>query len=217
MVWVVQKLQKQLFSEYVKKFGFGERTGIDLDNEVGGSFSDLKNINDVGLATMAFGQGLSVTPLQMLNAYIALANNGKLMQPYVVEKIVNPNGKTYERKSKTVSQVIKPETAAKITQMLISVVINGHGKKAQVPGYQIAGKTGTAQIPDLVHGGYLEGQNIGSFAGYFPANNPKYVLLVKMDTPKNVAWAEESAAPLFGKIAKWLLEYYQVPTTEAIK
>ena len=217
MVWVVYKLKQQLFSKYLSKFGFGERTGIDLQNEVGGRVYDEKNMSQVSMSTMAFGQGLSVTPLQLLNAYIALANNGKLMQPYITEKIVSPDGKTFERNPKEIAQVISSETANKITQMLISVVENGHGKKAAVPGYKVAGKTGTAQIPDLENGGYLEHQNIGSFIGYFPANNPRFVMLVKIDKPKTVAWAEESAAPLFGSLAKWLLEYYQIPSTEPIK
>ncbi len=217
MVWVADQLGSDLFSQYLQNFGFGKKTGIDLEAEADVWFPDNNKISDVSRATMSFGQGIATTPIQILNSYIALANNGKLMQPYVVDKIISENDETIQNNPIEVKQVIKPETANKITGMLISVVENGHGKKAGVKGYKVAGKTGTAQVPDLVNGGYKEHENIGSFAGYFPANNPKFVMLVKIDNPKTVTWAEESAAPVFGKIAKWLLQYYQIPPTESVE
>ena len=211
MVWVSQQLGEENFYKYIRDFGFGGKTKIDLDSEASGQVLELTKWREVNAATMAFGQGIAVTPIQIASAFAAIANKGKLMETYVVDKIVDPSQQVLSKDPKSVRQIIKEDTAQKIKDMMISVVENGHGKKARVAGYWVAGKTGTAQIPDPQKNGYLEGLNIGSFAGFAPANDPKFAMLVKIDKPKTVEWAESSAAPIFGSMAEWLLNYFEVP------
>lgn len=211
----VEKLLGNLrFLEYVKNFGFGSKTGIDTIGEVAGNISGLKELRNINAFTAAFGQGLSVTPIQFASAYAAIANGGELMRPHLVDKVVYPGGHEEATQPEGVRRVISKEASLDLTRILISVVQNGHGKKAGVPGYLVAGKTGTAQVPKAGGGGYEEGQHIGSFAGYAPAYDPRFAMLVKLDNPKNVEWAESSAAPTFGEMAKFLLDYYNIEPTE---
>jgi len=214
MVWVADQIGSLVMGDYIKKFGFGLKTGIDLSGESPGQVAPAKKWHDVNRATISFGQGISTTPIQIAQAYAVLANKGKLVKPRILDKIIEPNGQEKTVDSAQPEEVIKEEDAQKIKQMLISVVENGHGKKAQVEGYKVAGKTGTAQIPKS-DGGYEETQHIGSFAGFAPADDPRFVMLVKFDKPQNVEWAESSAAPIFGEIADWLLNsYLKVPKVE---
>jgi cell division protein FtsI/penicillin-binding protein 2 len=134
------------------------------------------------------------------------------MKPYIVDKVIDTNGKEQVSQPKEIAQIVRPDTASKVTQMMVSVVVRGHGKKAAVPGYDVAGKTGTAQVPSP-GGGYYTDRHIGSFAGFAPATDPKFAMIVRLDNPKNVDWAESSAAPTFGAMAKWLLDYMGVPPT----
>jgi len=211
MVWVADFLQNELFDKYIEKYGFGSKTGIDISGEASGAVRDWRKWRDVNRATIAFGQGISVTPIQVIQAYSVFANKGKMVIPRLVEEIIKPNGEEEILPTKEPKEIISGDTAKKMTEMLINVVTNGHGKAAAVDGYKVAGKTGTAQIPNP-EGGYEENANIGSFAGYAPADDPKFVMLVKFNRPKNVEWAESSAAPIFGEIADWLLNsYYKVP------
>lgn len=209
-VLVARKLGVEKFREYVMSFGFGEKTRIELPGEIKGDISSLGEKNEIYLATASFGQGITVTPLQLITAFSALANEGKLMRPYLVEKIIYKDGRVEENKPQFIRQVISPSTANVINSMLVSVVENGHGKRAQVKGYYIGGKTGTAQVPLKDKRGYDPKKTIGSFIG-FPVSNPKFVVLAKIDDPKDVIWAEASAAPLVGQVLKFLLEYYQIP------
>ncbi|MFA4930699.1 MAG: penicillin-binding protein 2 [Patescibacteria group bacterium] len=209
MVWVGQKLGKDNFYNYLYKFGFGEPTGVDLDNESPGLVVDKSLVSEVDLATMAFGQGIAVTPIQMVTAVGAIANDGQMMKPYIVDKIVTVDGKEVEVRPEYLRSVLNPKAAESVAAMMVSVVENGHGKQAGVKGYYVAGKTGTAQVP--VDGVYDPHKTIGSFVGFAPAFDPKFVMLVKIDVPKTSEWAESSAAPLFGEIAEFLLNYYQVP------
>lgn len=213
MVWVSELLGKDTMYKYLKDFGFGRKTGIELDTESPGALDEAKKWSEAKRATISFGQGITMTPLQVLNATAAIANKGKLMQPYIIAKTVDYSGKEEIRQSKEITKVISEETAKKVTDMMISVVVNGHGKKAAVEGYKVAGKTGTAQVPKP-GGGYFDERHIGSFIGFAPADDPKFAILVRLDNPKNVDWAESSAAPTFGEIAKWLLDYMNVPKTE---
>jgi len=211
MVWVANKIGNEVMGNFIKKYGFGEKTGIDLAAEASGQVSAAKKWRDVNRATISFGQGISTTPIQMVTAFSVIANKGKMMKPHVVGKIIEPDGQGKDVEPTEVAEVISEEDSSKMTQMLISVVENGHGKKAQVDGYKVAGKTGTAQIPKP-GGGYEEEGHIGSFVGYAPADDARFVMLVKFDRPKNVEWAESSAAPIFGEIADWLLNsYLKVP------
>lgn len=209
MVWIADKLGNQAEYDGLKSFGISEAPTIKLSNVVGGSMPALKNWNDLSRANLSFGQGFSSTPLQMALAYGALANGGKLMQPYVVDEVRDELGALTKTEPKVVRQVVSPDTSRKVSTMLESVVINGHAKRAGVAGYRVGGKTGTAQVPDPT-GGYYEDRHIGSLAGYFPLSNPQYAMVVKLDSPKTVKFAESSAGPTFGEIAKWILLHKQV-------
>lgn len=213
MVWVSEQLGKDLEYRYVKDYGFGRKTGVELDTEATGTVLDVKKWSNTQRATIAFGQGITVTPIQFLTAFSSIANGGKLMKPSIISEIINSNGRKESIQSQEVKTVLNDKTAEKLRNMLVSVVENGHGQAAKVEGYQIAGKTGTAQIPKP-SGGYYDDRHIGSFIGFAPADDPKFIMLVRLDQPKNVKWAEESAAPTFGKMASWLLNYMGVSPKE---
>lgn len=206
MVWISNLLGKDNMYKYIKSFGFGRKSGVEMDTESAGSVADPKNWSHSQQATIAFGQGITATPLQILMATSAMANGGKLMQPYIVDKTVKANGQISQTQPKVITQVIRVDTANKVNQMMVAVVDNGHGRPARVTGYSIAGKTGTAQVPNP-GGGYYPDRFDGSFVGFAPANNPKFAMIIRMDNPKAVAWAEDSAAPAFGQMAKWLFSY----------
>lgn len=212
VIFAMQQIGAEKFAEYVKNFGFGEKTGIELETESNGSIGMLeaKKIRPIEAATATFGQGITVTPLQMINAYAAIANGGILMQPYLVKEIRKENGEKAVTQAREIRRVISARTAALVSGMLVKVIDKGHGKLAGVDGYYIAGKTGTAQVPKK-GGGYEENKHIGSFAGFGPVDDPLFAMLVKIDNPRDVLWAESSAAPLFGEVADFILNYYQVP------
>jgi cell division protein FtsI/penicillin-binding protein 2 len=212
--WVEQQLGKDKFYEYVKKFNFGNLTGIDLPGEANGYVNKPEQLNDHGYATMSFGQSISTTPIQMLTAFSAIANKGKMMQPYVVADTVDVKGKKNETKPKELGQVISEQASNDLIKMMVSVVEKGHGTQAKVTGYKVAGKTGTAQIVRKDGLGYESGKNIGSFIGFAPAEDANFVVLAKIDEPKNVAWAESTAAPVVGQMLDFLLKFYQIPPTE---
>ncbi len=218
MIYVERLVGNKTFADYMRRFGFGEKTGVALPAELGGNMHNLDNLKaNIQFFTASFGQGVTATPLQMVSAYAALANGGALMKPQILDKVIHADGQVEDVAPEEMQRVISEETSRKIGIMLRSVVVNGHGKRADVPGYLVGGKTGTAQIAKKGGGGYEEGQAIGSFVGYAPLNDPKFVVLVKVVNPKGVQWAESSAAPAFGKIMKFLLEYAKVQPTEPIK
>lgn len=209
--WVAKKMGKNLFYSYMMKFGFGDRTGIEFDNENTGQIEHFSQWTESELVTHAFGQGITTTPLQMATAYSALANGGILMQPHVVEKIIQRKGKTFETETTPVHRVIDEDTSTKITAMLVSAVENGVAKNAAVPDHYIAAKTGTSQT--YKNGKPLSGAGttITSIAGFGPIDNPKFVILVKFDRPHTSEWADSTAAFLFKDIAAYLYEYLGVP------
>ncbi len=211
-IWAADQLGNDNFAKYIADFGFGSKTGIELQPEATGKVLDVKKWQSVHRATFSFGQGLTVTPLQLAAAYAAIANGGKLMKPYIVAKRVLSDGKEIVTQPKEVRQVIKPETAGKTNELLEQTVIRGHAKKAGFPGYKVAGKTGTAQVVGD-DGHYEVDQNIGSLAGYFPSNDPKFAMVVKLDRPKAVEFAESSAAPTFGDIGQFLAHYAKIAPT----
>lgn len=215
-IYVEKLLGNKNFADYVKRFGFGQKTGISLPGESAGNLSNLENPRiNIQFYTSAFGQGITVTPIQLISAYAAIANGGVLMQPQIVEKIIHADGSEENIQPREVRRVISEKAALQTTQMLRSVVTEGHGKRADVPGYLVGGKTGTAQVASTEIKGYQEGRTEGSFAGFAPVDNPRFAILVKIDNPKGVQWAESSAAPTFGELMKFLLEYYNVePTVE---
>jgi cell division protein FtsI/penicillin-binding protein 2 len=215
VIYIEKLVGNKTFADYVKLFGFGEKTGIDLPGELAANTRNLNNPKTtINFFTAAFGQGISVTPLQLTAAYAALANKGVLMKPQIVDKLRYSDGHEEAVQPEEVRQVISESSAEQISQMLRSVVKDGHGKRADVPGYLVGGKTGTAQIAKADAKGYEQGMNIGSFAGYAPTDNPQFVVLVKIDNPKGLQWAESSAAPTFGQVMRFLLEYYKVQPTE---
>jgi cell division protein FtsI/penicillin-binding protein 2 len=213
MVWVANLLGKDTMYKYLQDFGFGNKSGIELDNEAAGKLDNVKTWSDAELATISFGQGITATPLQVLAATSAIANQGKLMQSYIVDKTIDYSGKEDVTQPKVVGQVITADTAQKVTDMMVSVVESSEGNKAAVPGYKIAGKTGTAQVAQP-GGGYYTDRHVGSFVGFAPADDPKFAILVKLDNPKNVDWAESSAAPTFSEMAAWLFNYYGIAPTQ---
>ncbi len=208
MVWISSLLGAEKEREYFEKFGFGTKSTLDIVGEQSGRLAPIKEWNDVLRSTAAFGQGVSVTTVQLAAAYSALVNGGTLVTPHLADKeLVGEESKAIEYKSR--GQVISAETSAKIRQMLVGVVEKGHGKRAAVPGIKVGGKTGTAQVPNP-EGGYYEDRHIGTFAGMFPADDPKIVMVVRLDNPKTVKFAESSAAPTFGEIAAWITNYLQL-------
>jgi cell division protein FtsI/penicillin-binding protein 2 len=164
---------------------------------------------EVDLATNAFGQGIAVTPLQMIVAVSAVANQGKLMRPYVVQEVQPSNGKTRQGNSQVVRQAIRPEIAQTLTRMLADAIIAESTNKASVPGYRIAGKTGTAQIP--IAGTLDPRWTIASFAGYLPVDDPQYAILVKLDKPQTSEWGSQVASPVFASVAKQLASLVGLP------
>ncbi len=212
MIFVKNKVGNADFLKYTKKFGFGELTGVDLP-EVAGSLSNLKGNIAVNYHTASFGQGISVTPLQMVRAYAALANGGKMPTPHVVASQITPEGETVPTTLPEPAQIVKPQTAAAVSAMLVGVVERGHGKRAAVKGYYVAGKTGTAQVAKKEGGGYDPDNNIGTFVGYAPVEDPKFVMLVRVNHPRTVQFAESTAAPAWGQLAEFILSYLNVPPT----
>lgn len=214
MSFIAKKLGRALTYRYVTDFGFGNRTDIELPNEAKGLVVDSKSWSDAKLFNAAFGQGLTVTPLQMAQAYSALANGGILLSPRIVEKIVHSNGKEEKRKvqSQYAKRVISKETADTIAAMLTSVVENGGSKIVKMDHFFVAGKTGTAQIAG--RGGYEPdeiGNTNGSFAGFFPADKPRFVVITMIERPRSSKWADQTAAPLFKEIIEFVVDYYHIP------
>lgn len=215
VIFVEKLIGNQAFKEYLGRFGFGKKTDVDLPAELAGNVRNLANPRaNLEFFTAAFGQGVAVTPLQMIAAYAALANGGVLYKPQIIGRVIHGDGSEENVAPQEVRRVLSAETSRTISLMLRDVVVNGHGKRADVPGYLVGGKTGTAQVAKSDGRGYEEGQSIGSFVGYAPIDDPRFVVLVKIDNPKDVQWAESSAAPTFGQIMRFLLEYARIKPTE---
>jgi cell division protein FtsI/penicillin-binding protein 2 len=201
----------KIFYQYMHEFGLGSTTGVDLAGEIPGTVKQPGDGSwyELDLGANAFGQGIAVTPLQMANALAAVANGGKLMRPYVVQKIIHSDG-TYEtRGPHEIRQVLKPETASLVTQILTQSIAKESINQAVVPGYHIAGKTGTAQIP--IPGGYDPKWTIASFGGYLPADHPQFVILVKIDRPVKSQWGSVVASPVFARVAQQLVQLTGLP------
>ena len=208
----VQKLiSKDRFFEYIQKFGFGEKTGIIFPNEARGNISNLLNKRDSDYATASFGQGISMTPLQIAIAVSAIANGGNLMEPYLVEKILDDSGNEIITEPRVRRRVISKETSEIVSRMLVSAVENGFENHAGVSGYFVAGKTGTAQVPYKDRRGYDPDRAIHSFIGYAPAFKPKFLVFLQLNEPQGVRFASSSLTPTFHAIAKYMLNYYEVP------
>lgn len=208
MIFVSEKLGKEKFIQYLKAFGFGLPTGIDLQDESTSQLRLDKSWLAIDLATASFGQGIAVTPIQMVRATAVIANGGKLLEPHVVAKVETKDGKIIAIEPKVIRQVISASTAKVLTEMMVNAVDKGEARWAKPQGYRIAGKTGTAQISLAGH--YDENRTIASFVGFAPADEPKFVMLVRLTEPTSSPWGSETAAPLFFSIAKELFSYYGI-------
>jgi cell division protein FtsI (penicillin-binding protein 3) len=206
---------KKLLHEYItKKFGFGVATGIEQSGEAAGHINppSNRNGNNVNYANMTFGQGLTVTMLQMVDAIAAVANGGELYQPYLIEQSIAADQSTKTTQPKLINgRVISSETSRQLTEMMVRVVEHGSGWPAKMKGYRVAGKTGTAQIPKANGQGYEETKNIGSFVGFAPVDDPKFVMMVRINEPNVAGFAESTTVPVFAQIAQWLVGYYGIP------
>jgi len=213
-IFTENQMGDDAFLNHVVGFGFGQKTGVDLSGEVAGNISNLYSGRKVNFSTASFGQGIAVTPLHLINAYSAIANGGKLMWPHLVKEIVYPNGTKTEIQPKIIGSPITEDTANQLRSMLVDVVDKGFDK-ARISGYDVAGKTGTAQIPDG-KGGYLANdQFIHNFVGFAPAYSPRFTILIKMDKPKGIMFAADSLSPVFGDIARFLIRYFNIPPTRS--
>jgi len=210
MSYVAQLLGRSLLYSYIQSFGFGERTDIQLDGEESGYIEYYEDWADSELVTHAFGQGISVTPLQMVTAVSALANEGVLMQPYVVDSVEYADGSVTEYEPEIIRQAVTKETADLMTAMLTAVVEQGYSTLAFDDHY-VAGKSGTAQTYKWGKALTGRGTTIGSFVGYGPIDDPQFVILVKFDYPRADEWGANTAGPVFHDIADFLYSYYNVP------
>ena len=201
MVFVGRKLGKDKLLSYLSKFGFGQKTGIDLQEESQAALKPLSAWYEIDTATATFGQGIAVTPIQMIRAVGAIANRGKMVVPHVVEKIGDK-----EVKPENSIQVISSQAASEMTKIMIDSVNKGDAKWARPKDQLIAGKTGTAQIP--VEGHYDKTKTIASFVGFAPADQPKFVMLVTLREPKTSQWGSETAAPLWFEMSQVLFAGY---------
>lgn len=206
MIWVEEQMPREKIKDYLEKLGFGQKTGVPLDSEAAGNISSLDKKGDIYAAQASFGQGLTVTPLQLATAYSAMANQGQTPSPYLVKEIRYPDGRRERFEPKMFSQAISPRAAQLITSMLTSVVEKTYVASVRLPDYYLAGKTGTAQIPGP--GGYREETN-HTFAGFGPVASPRFVMVVKFEKPQR-QWAEATAAVVFRDLAKFALDYYGI-------
>lgn len=197
MVQLGMQLGAQRMIDYSKKFGFGSVTGVELPGEEEGILYNPDHMYQPDIATMSIGQGIAVTPLQMLRAICAIANGGELLQPYIIDKIVMPDGRVLRQgQKKVVRWVMSEEVAAQMRGMMEQVVAAGGGKAAGIKGYRIAGKTGTAEKLAET-GGYAAGKYIASFVGFVPADKPQYAMLIMLDTPQGAFYGSQISAPVF--------------------
>lgn len=207
-----ERLGKQRLHRYLKSFGFGEKTGVDLPGESAGSFMNYKKWSGVTIDTVSFGQGISATGIQLVTALSAVANGGFVMKPYVVRRVADSKGAVVaETNPSIVRRVISEKTARKMTELLVGVTNSGGtGTRAALDGFEVAGKTGTAQKADLKKGGYHESAYVATFMGFVPAKAPKLAILVMIDEPKKEHHGGVVAAPVFKEIASESLSYMGV-------
>lgn len=211
MVFVAKKLGIDKMISYLTKFGINDNTGVDLQGETSGTIRARNSWYQVDLATSSFGQGISITPMQLISAVSSIANGGKMMKPYVVSKIIKEDGNVIDIKPEEKGRVIKESTAKVMTYIMVNAVEKGEAQWTKLSDYKVAGKTGTAQIP--VAGHYDPNKTIASFVGFFPADNPKISMLVLIDRPKKSIYGAETAAPIFFNIAREIINYYNIRPT----
>lgn len=202
-VFAERELGHRNFLDYIQRFGILDQTGIDLPGEVASENQELKKGYEMNFATASFGQGIEMTPIQLAQAFAIIANQGRTVQPHLRKQSSLTEDFISEK-------VISKKSSSQLTEMLVSVVEEGFGKGAKIPGYFIAGKTGTAQVPLEEGSGYYEHRTIQTFVGFFPAFKPQFLILVKLDNPQTKS-AGYSAVPVFQQLARYVIDYYQVP------
>ena len=207
-----KELERDRYYRYLQSFGFGSKTGVDFPGEVSGLIRPPGRWFEIDLAAISFGQGISVTPIQMAAAMGAIANGGLLMEPYLVEIITDADHQVVQRRLPEVRhRVISEKTAAQVRQMMVAVTeAGGTGVRGAVPGFQVAGKTGTAQKVDAVTGGYSIDKRIASFIGFVPAENPAMVIAVTVDEPQGTVYGGQIAAPVFARVAAQALNHLNI-------
>lgn len=211
MIKLALRMNKEVFSEYLYLFGFGEKTGIDLPGEAKGIVRAASSWSLTDLPAISIGQAIAMTPLQILTAFCALVNGGELLKPYVVKYIRNTEGKRVKENKPTVlRRVISPSTSVQIKGLLEQVVQEGTGRRAKIEGYSMGGKTGTAQIPSSTGRGYIPNKYISSFMGFAPVGLPKIIGIVIIKEPTGAYYGGEIAAPLFQRIMKRVLPYLNI-------
>ncbi|MFH1452845.1 MAG: penicillin-binding transpeptidase domain-containing protein [Armatimonadota bacterium] len=213
---VSQKIGKEVFYKYINDFGFSKLTDVDLPGESEGLLLNKADWSPSSLATISFGQGISVTPVQVVAALSAIANGGKLLKPHIVKAVVDKDGNTVkEFAPKVVRRVISFKTSLELTQIMRQVVEKGTGKRAQIPGYLVAGKTGTAQMAE--GGSYSSNKYIASFMGFAPAEEPRIAVLVKIEEPQGIIWGGYVAGPVFKEVAKAALWHMGIPPSMPVE
>lgn len=211
MAYIAKKIGPSLLYDYLQNFGFGEKSGIELPEESAGKLTHYRNwISESDLVTKAFGQGVASTPLQMINAFSAVINGGILYQPTVIAGELDEEGEFIEKRPQIIRRVIGETSSEVMKSMLISSVKRGVAEPAQIENYKIGGKTGTSQIATKGMYEKGDGSTIASFAGFAPYDDPQFVILVKIDRPVTSPWGATNAAPLFRRVAAFLLDYLQV-------
>lgn len=205
-ITLAQRLGPDRLGRWIERFGFGRPTGIDFPGESAGIVLPVERWSGSTIGNVPIGQGIAVTPVQMAAAYAAVANDGLWVTPHLVERVAGGGRPRLERR-----RVLSPEIARLVRSMLVGVVAEGTGTAAAVPGYQVAGKTGTAAKPDPVRGGYSTSRYVASFVGIVPASRPRLVILVTVDEPQGAIWGGVVAAPAFARIARFALQYLEVP------
>jgi cell division protein FtsI (penicillin-binding protein 3) len=204
-ITLAEKLGSQRLSEWISRFGFGHKTGIDFPGESKGIVPSLERWSGSTIGTLPIGHGIAITPVQMAAAYGTVANDGLWMQPHLVDRVGSKDRPAVVRK-----RILTRRVARQVRKMMEDVVIEGTGQEAQLPGYTVAGKTGTAAKPDP-SGGYSDTKYVASFVGMVPATNPRVVILVTVDEPAAAIWGGVVAAPAFQQIAGFDLQYLEIP------
>jgi len=213
-VKIAQQVGKKSFYNYIRKFGFGKKSGLSLPGESAGQLKDQSSWNRLSLASISFGHEIAVTPIQMIGALAAIANGGNLMEPHIVKALIKDGRVVEQFQPKKIRRVISEQTSLQMIEILRSAVKNGTGKKAALEGFDLAGKTGTAQKYNMETQSYSSTEFISSFIGFAPADSPRLVTLVMIDNPKGLHWGSVVAAPVFRQITKKTLRYLNIPSSK---